>query len=43
VVLVSAPDHQIDLISELGYDSRSFTGIGYMQIQFDFIVATPPP
>jgi hypothetical protein len=43
VVLVSAPDHQIDLISELGYDSKSFSGIGYMQIEFDFIVATPPP
>jgi len=43
VVLVSAPDHQIDLISDLGYDAGSFTGIGYMQIEFDFIVATPPP
>ncbi len=43
VVLVSAPDHRIDLISQLGYDSSSFTGIGYMQIEFDFIVATPPP
>jgi hypothetical protein len=41
VVLVSAPDHQIDLISQLGYDSSSFTGIGYMQIEFDFIVAPP--
>ncbi len=43
VVLVSAQDHQIDLISDLGYDAGSFTGIGYMQIEFDFIVATPPP
>ena len=42
VVLVSAPDHQIDLISDMGYDSRSFSGIGYMQIEFDFIVAPPP-
>ena len=41
-VLVSASDHQIDLISELGYDARTFTGIGYMQITFDFIVAIPP-
>ena len=42
-VLVSASDHQIDLISELGYDARALTGIGYMQIAFDFIVAIPPP
>jgi hypothetical protein len=41
-VLVSASDHQIDLISELGYDARTFTGIGYMQITVDFIVAIPP-
>ena len=41
-VLVSASDHQIDLISELGYDARTLTGIGYMQIAFDFIVAIPP-
>ena len=41
-VLVSARQHQIDLITEIGYDAQSFTGIGYMQIEFDFIVAPPP-
>jgi hypothetical protein len=41
-VLVSARQHQIDLISEIGYDAQSFSGIGYMQIEFDFIVAPPP-
>ena len=41
-VLVSWREHQIDLISEIGYDAQSFSGIGYMQIEFDFIVAPPP-
>jgi hypothetical protein len=42
IVLVSSRQHQIDIISELGYDARSFTGIGYMQIEFDLIVAPAP-
>jgi hypothetical protein len=41
-VLVSWRQHRIDLISEIGYDAQSFSGIGYMQIEFDFIVAPPP-
>lgn len=41
-VLVSWREHWIDLISEIGYDAQSFSGIGYMQIEFDFIVAPPP-
>lgn len=41
-VLVSSRQHQIDLITEIGYDAQSFSGIGYMQIEFDFIVAPPP-
>ena len=43
VVLVSLREHRIDIISELGYDERSFRGIGYMQIEFDFKLAPTPP
>lgn len=38
-ILVSAPDHDIDLISDRGYEQASFTGIDYMKIELDFIVA----
>ncbi|MCS5691142.1 hypothetical protein NZK33_03970 [Cyanobium sp. FGCU-6] len=41
-VLVSSRQHRIDLISEIGYDAQSFSGIGYMQIEFDFIIAQQP-
>ena len=37
-VLVSDPEHVIDVISELGYQQDSFRGIGYMKIELDFIV-----
>ena len=37
-VLVAAPDHHFDLISEVGYQQASFIGINYMKIQVDFIV-----
>lgn len=37
-VLVAAPQHDIDVISELGYEQASFTGINYMKIELDFIV-----
>jgi len=41
-VLVSWHEHTIDIISEIVYDSQSFSGIGYMQIALDFIVAPTP-
>jgi hypothetical protein len=37
-VLVAARQHVIDVIPELGYDQRSFTGIDFMSIELDFIV-----
>jgi hypothetical protein len=37
-VLVSAPRHLIEVISEDGYQASSFTGINYMRIELDFIV-----
>lgn len=37
-VLVSAIDHEIDVIPESGFDPSSHTGIGYMRIELDFIV-----
>ncbi len=37
-VLVAAPTHVIDVISELGYRQASFTGINYMKVELDFIV-----
>jgi hypothetical protein len=43
VVLVSARQHQIDLLTEVEAGERSLTGIGYMQVEFDFIVAPAPP
>jgi hypothetical protein len=42
VVLVSARQHQIDLLTEVAEGERSLTGIGYMQVEFDFIVAPAP-
>jgi len=37
-VLVAARQHHIDIISELGYQQASFTGINYMKVELDFIV-----
>lgn len=37
-VLVSARQHEIDLITETGYEEENFTGINYMKIELDFIV-----
>ncbi len=38
-VLVSAREHIIDLIPEIGYQEATFAGINYMTIGFDFIIA----
>jgi len=43
VVLVSAREHQIDLLTEVETGERARGGIGYMQVEFDFIVAASPP
>jgi hypothetical protein len=37
-VLVAARQHEIDVISEVGYAAESFRGINYMKIGLDFIV-----
>ncbi|MFC1603751.1 baseplate J/gp47 family protein [Planctomycetota bacterium] len=37
-VLVAARQHEIDIISEVGYEHEEFTGINYMKIELDFIV-----
>lgn len=37
-VLVAAPQHDIDVVSELGYEQTSFSGINYMKVELDFIV-----
>jgi hypothetical protein len=38
-VLVAARRHVIDIIPETGYEEEWFTGIGYMQIGWDFFVS----
>ncbi len=38
-VLVTARDHDIDIIPDTGYTAVSFTGINYLKIELDFIVA----
>lgn len=38
-ILVSDRSHQIDLITEEGYEQEFFTGINYMKIELDFQVA----
>lgn len=38
-VLVAALEHEIDVISDVGYTAESFTGINYMKIELDFVVA----
>jgi len=37
-VLVAARKHTIDLISEEGYEEKTFGGINYMKLELDFIV-----
>lgn len=38
-ILVSDRSHQIDLITEEGYEQEFFTGINYMKIELDFQIA----
>ena len=38
-ILVSDRSHEIDLISEEGYEQEFFTGINYMKIELDFQIA----
>lgn len=38
-VLVAARQHEIDVIPEVGYTAKSFTGINYMKVELDFKVA----
>ena len=38
-ILVAARQHQIDVISDTGYSVELLTGIGYMTVELDFIVA----
>jgi hypothetical protein len=38
-VLVAAPQHEIDIIPDVGYLEQNFTGINYMKIELDFTVA----
>ncbi|WP_437316200.1 baseplate J/gp47 family protein [Sorangium sp. So ce385] len=38
-VLVAAQQHVIDVITEAGYVEKNFTGINYMKIELDFVVA----
>ena len=38
-VLVAARRHEIDVIPETGYVATSFTGINYMKLELDFVVA----
>jgi len=37
-VLVAAQTHEIDLISDAGYEEKSFAGLNYMKVELDFIV-----
>ena len=37
-VLVAARDHEIDVISEVGYEEESFIGIDYMKVELDLVV-----
>jgi Baseplate J-like protein len=39
VILVSAQQHAIDIVSENGYEAKDFTGIDYMKIELDFTVS----
>jgi hypothetical protein len=37
-VLVAARQHEIDIITEAGYEAEDFKGINYMRIELDFII-----
>ncbi len=37
-VLVAAQQHEIDLISDAGYEENVFSGLNYMKVELDFIV-----
>lgn len=37
-VLVAAPSHEIDVLSEALYEERLVTGIGFMKLELDFVV-----
>ena len=37
-VLAAARSHEIDIISESGYEDENFTGVNHMKIELDFIV-----
>ena len=39
VVWVAAHQHEIDIISDAGYEEENFEGINYMKVELDFIVA----
>ena len=39
VILVSARQHEIELISEEGYEEEFFVGIDYMKVELDFTLA----
>jgi len=38
-VLVAAQEHEIDIITDVGYLEKNFTGLNYMKLELDFIVA----
>jgi hypothetical protein len=38
-VLVTVRQHEIDMITEAGYEAATFHGINYMKIELDFVVA----
>jgi hypothetical protein len=38
-VLVTVRQHEIDMITEAGYEAETFRGINYMKIELDFTVA----
>jgi len=38
-ILVAARDHQIDLVPDTGYSVQLLTGIDYMKLELDFVVA----
>jgi hypothetical protein len=37
-VLVTVRQHEIDMITEAGYEAETFRGINYMKIELDFTV-----
>ena len=38
VILVTARQHEIDIIPDTGYEEENFEGINYMKVEFDFII-----